>query len=169
MDDDTRPYRRCVGIALFNAGGQVFVGARIDTVAENWQLPQGGMDDGETPVDAALRELKEEIGTNRVVVLGELDEWLPYQLPPELRERIWGGRYQGQTQRWFAMRFSGEDSDINLDTAHPEFRDWKWIDLKAIPELTVPFKKAVYDRVVEAFLPFATAGDSTGNSDEPER
>ena len=150
-DPETRPYRRGVGIMLLDATGRVFAGQRIDTPSEAWQMPQGGIDAGETPRDAALRELKEEIGTNRAVFLAESEEWLRYDLPREIAVRVWGGRYRGQEQKWFAYRFAGRDSDIDIQTEHPEFRTWRWMPLEALPNCIVPFKRALYQALVAEF------------------
>jgi putative (di)nucleoside polyphosphate hydrolase len=136
-------YRAAVGIMLLNDAGRVFVGQRIDTPGA-WQMPQGGIDDGEEPRAAALRELKEETGIDKVEVLGETEGWLRYELPVELHGKVWGGRYRGQRQKWFAMRFTGTDSDVDLATEHPEFDAWKWAAQDELPELIVPFKRQLY-------------------------
>jgi len=151
LKHDDLPYRPCVGIMLVNAEGLVFVGRRIDQTVEGWQMPQGGIDDGETPAEAALRELEEEAGTNKAVVLREMDEWLTYDLPPHLLGIALHGRYRGQRQKWIAMRFTGEDKDINIRTAEPEFAAWKWLALEALPRLIVPFKRDTYAKVIAAF------------------
>lgn len=148
---ESLPYRPCVGVMLLNARGEVFVGRRLDTVAEAWQMPQGGMDEGEEPRAAAFRELAEEIGTNKARVLAEAEEWLTYDLPPELIGKLWGGKYRGQRQKWFLMRFEGGDEDVNLATAHPEFQAWRWVQPSRLPDLIVPFKRALYFRLVEMF------------------
>jgi putative (di)nucleoside polyphosphate hydrolase len=160
-------YRPCVGVALFNAQGRVFLGRRrckgaFDAVAAPylWQLPQGGVDPGETPFAAALRELYEETNVSSVAPLAETPNWLTYDLPPEAGNR-WHGKYRGQAQRWFAMRFTGEDHEIDIESpaggAHrPEFDSWRWEKLATLPELVVPFKRQVYEAVVAAFAPFAT-------------
>ena len=147
------PYRPCVGIMLINNAGRVFAARRIDNVAEAWQMPQGGIDEGEDPRTAALRELKEEIGTDRAEIIAESKEWLLYDLPEHLVGKLWKGKYRGQTQKWFAMRFLGEDTDINIATAHPEFSHWKWVAPAELPALIVPFKRALYERIVEEFSP----------------
>ena len=142
-------YRPAVGIMLLNRASQVFVGRRIDMpMLPAWQMPQGGIDPGETPRQAALRELKEEIGTDKADILGESRMWLKYDLPVELAAGIWGGRYRGQRQKWFAMRFIGSDMDIDLATDHPEFDAWKWIPPEQLPELIVPFKRQLYIEIL---------------------
>ena len=145
-------YRRSVGVMLLNRQGEVFVGRRIDMpTLPAWQMPQGGIDRGETPAKAALRELKEEIGTDRAEILDESRAWLKYELPAELACKVFGGRYCGQKQKWFAMRFIGEDSDIDLDTAHPEFDRWQWVAPYRLPELIVPFKRQLYLDILAEF------------------
>ena len=130
---------------LLNPAGRVFVARRIDMpMLPAWQMPQGGIDPGETPRQAALRELKEEIGTDKADILGESRMWLKYDLPVELAAGIWGGRYRGQRQKWFAMRFMGNDTDIDLATGHPEFDAWKWIPPEQLPGMIVPFKRQLY-------------------------
>jgi putative (di)nucleoside polyphosphate hydrolase len=149
------PYRPCVGVMLINDDGNVFVGRRIDQTVEGWQMPQGGIDEGETPPQAALRELKEEIGTNKAELLRELDEWLCYDLPSHLIGVALHGRYRGQKQKWLAMRFTGKDSDIDVKTAEPEFASWKWLAMEALPRLIVPFKRDTYTTVIAAFRDLA--------------
>ena len=145
------PYRPCVGVMLFNRDGLVFVGRRIDQTVEGWQMPQGGIDEGETPQQAGLREMKEEIGTDKAVVLREHSEWLAYDLPPHLLGVALHGRYRGQKQKWLALRFTGEDSDINVATPEPEFAQWKWLAVEALPRMIVPFKRDTYAQVIAAF------------------
>lgn len=149
------PYRPCVGVMLFNADGLVFVGRRIDQTAEGWQMPQGGIDEGETPVQACFREMKEEIGTDKAVLLREHPDWLCYDLPPHLLGVALHGRYRGQRQKWLALRFTGEDKDINIATEEPEFGQWKWLALEALPRLIVPFKRDTYAKVIAAFRDLA--------------
>ena len=144
-------YRAGVGVMLLNRDNRVFVGRRIDVRSENWQMPQGGIDRGETPRHAALRELKEEVGTNKAEILAESARWLSYDVPREIAGRLWRGRYRGQRQKWFAMRFTGEDRDIALDTHHPEFDAWKWIAPTELPALIVPFKRQLYRDVLDEF------------------
>lgn len=143
-------YRPCVGICLFNKAGQVFVAERIDT-PEAWQMPQGGIDKKEDPADAALRELGEEIGTHKASILGRTEDWLYYDLPDDLRAKVWKGKYRGQKQIWYAMRFEGTDEDINIQTKHPEFTRWKWVDLAETVDLIVPFKRELYQEIVQQF------------------
>ncbi|WP_420345545.1 RNA pyrophosphohydrolase [Pelagibius sp.] len=148
------PYRPCVGILLLNTENRVFVARRIDAKKDNplaWQMPQGGIDKGEDPEAAARRELHEEIGTDNVTVLAESRDWLRYDFPPALIERVRGGRYRGQEQKWFAMRFLGADSEINLETEHPEFSDWRWEDFHRLPDLTIAFKRDTYQAVLREF------------------
>ena len=155
VDPTTLPYRPCVGVTLINREGLVFVARRIDTEMEAWQMPQGGIDEGEDPRAAALRELEEEIGTNKAEIIAETKDWLQYDLPHDLVGKVWKGRYRGQRQKWFAMRFLGEDSDINIETEHPEFCAWKWEQLERLPNLIVPFKRKIYQDIVSEFLPYA--------------
>ncbi len=152
------PYRPCVGMMMFNCEGRVLVGKRIDQTQEAWQVPQGGIDEGEDPRTAALRELEEEIGTEKAEIIREHPEWLTYDLPPHLVGLVWEGRYRGQRLKWFAFRFLGVDSDINLATPHQEFSEWKWVDIKDLLSLVVPFKRDIYAKVVAAFGDLAEAG-----------
>ena len=151
------PYRPCVGVMLINSEGLVFVGRRIDQTVEGWQMPQGGIDQGETPEQAALRELKEEIGTDKARPLREMEGWLDYDLPQHLLGVALKGRYRGQRQKWIAMRFTGRDSDIDVNTHEPEFADWKWLAMEALPRLIVPFKRDTYAKVIDAFRDLAFA------------
>jgi putative (di)nucleoside polyphosphate hydrolase len=148
---DLRPWRAGVGLMLIGPDGRVWVGNRIDTPGEHWQMPQGGIDEGETPRDAALRELHEEIGTAKAEIIAEYPDWLKYDLPREIAATIWGGRYRGQKQRWFALRFTGNDEDIRLDGHHAEFEDWRWEDIDRLADLAVGFKRDIYEKVVAAF------------------
>ncbi len=145
------PYRPGVGIMLFNGAGLVLVARRIDMVSEAWQMPQGGIEEGERPIDAAFRELAEEIGTAKAEVLAEAEDWLDYDLPHDLVPRLWQGRFRGQTQKWFAMRFTGVDGDIDIATETPEFSEWKWAEPAALPDLIVPFKRDLYAELVRRF------------------
>ncbi len=156
------PYRPNVGAALFNARGQIFVARRADVpnaegAPGGWQLPQGGIDPDEDPAGAVLRELEEEIGTAKAEIIGEHPDWLTYDLPPELLGKALGGRYRGQRQRWFALRFTGSDSDIRLDLdPHPEFDAWRWAALSELPALAPSFKRRIYGILTESFARFAT-------------
>ncbi|MFD3188682.1 RNA pyrophosphohydrolase [Sedimentitalea sp. HM32M-2] len=147
------PYRPCVGVMLMNAAGDVFVGQRNDRHAEAWQMPQGGVDKGEEPRDAALRELREETGVTAdlVRILAETQGWLPYDLPHDIVPHIWKGRYRGQEQKWFLMRFLGTDDQVDIQTEHPEFTTWRWQPVDQLVEKIVPFKRAVYERVLAEF------------------
>jgi putative (di)nucleoside polyphosphate hydrolase len=147
----TQGYRPGVGVMLLDRGGRVFVGRRIDMAGDHWQMPQGGIDKGETPRQAALRELKEEAGTDKAEILAESRGWFSYDVPSPIAGRLWRGRYRGQRQKWFAMRFTGADRDIDLSTHHPEFNAWKWVEAAALPELIVPFKRALYLDVLKEF------------------
>jgi putative (di)nucleoside polyphosphate hydrolase len=149
----TLPYRPAAAIMLLNAEDKVFVAQRIDSALEAWQMPQGGLDPDEEPQAGALRELQEETGIRPelVEILAKAPEVLFYDLPPELMGKIWGGRYRGQAQHWFVARFLGTDADVNLDTPEPEFRAWKWAEAGELVDLIVPFKRALYTRVIETF------------------
>lgn len=136
---------------LINADNMVFVAKRIDSISEAWQMPQGGIDEGEEPQVAAFRELMEETGTDKAQLLAESAHWLTYDLPDVLVPKIWGGRFRGQRQKWYAMRFTGIDSDININTPHPEFCEWKWIRMQELPDIIVPFKRSLYQALVNEF------------------
>jgi len=165
-DIDALPYRPCVGVALFNREGRVFVGRRRSEAGPEhvargyaWQMPQGGIDPGENPYVAALRELHEETNVRSVEPLGEIDDWLSYDLPRDVAGRAWKGRYRGQSQKWFAFRFRGDDGEIDIRSPaghKPEFDEWRWERLERLPELIIPFKRPVYERVARAFAPYAT-------------
>jgi len=154
------PYRPCVGIMLINRDGHVFVGRRIDQTVEGWQMPQGGIDGDETPAEAGLRELKEEVGTDKAVILREMDDWLCYDLPRHLIGVALRGRYRGQKQKWLAMRFTGHDGDIDIKTHEPEFATWKWLSIDALPGLIVSFKRDTYQKVIVAFRDLAKPAGS---------
>lgn len=154
-------YRPCAGMFLLNRRGAVFVGRRKDAGANEsgridkpWQMLQGGIDAGEAPADAALREMLEEIGTANATILGESRQWHCYDLPAAIAASKWGGKYRGQAQKWFALRFDGADNEINVATAHPEFNDWKWASVEEVCDLVVAFKRDVYVRITEEFYPF---------------
>src|ERR1700753_631053 len=142
LKHDDLPYPPCVGIMLINNEGLVCSGRRIEQTMEGWQMPQGGIDDGETPHQAALRELKEEAGTDKAVIIGEMDEWLTYDLPAHLLGIALHGRYRGQRQKWIAMRFTGEDSDIDITTHEPEFGSWKWLGVGGLARMILAVKGA---------------------------
>ena len=150
---DARSYRPAAGIMLLNREGRVFVAQRIDHPGSAWQMPQGGLDPGEAPRAGALRELEEETGIAPALVeiVAEAPTPLDYDFPPELKARLWGGRYHGQRQHWFLARFLGHDGDVNLATAHPEFSAWRWVDAAELPDLIVPFKRALYQDVLAVF------------------
>lgn len=147
------PYRPCVGVMLVNTDGQVFVGQRKDWKDPAWQMPQGGIDDGETPLQAALRELWEETGvtTDLVTVEAETLDWVTYELPHEIVPKMWGGKYRGQKQKWVLMRFNGTDDQVDIATEHPEFSEWRWLPADELLDTIVPFKRAVYESVLSEF------------------
>ena len=148
------PYRPGVGIMLLDRAGQVFVARRIDMPSEAWQMPQGGIDAGEEPAEAALRELEEETGTSSARIIGEAAEWVRYDLPNEMIGKIWQGRYRGQRQKWFALRFLGTDDEINpAGVAHPEFDGWQWMDAGDLVANVVAFKREIYAMIVDEFAP----------------
>ncbi len=151
----SREFRPCVGVMLLNRHDRVLVGRRTRTPDEAWQMPQGGIDEGEEPIAAALRELREEIGTDHVEVLAESNNWLRYELPPSLIGKAWKGRWRGQQQKWFAMRYLGDDAEINIATEHPEFSAWRWVSPAELPNLIVSFKRQVYLDVLHQFRSFA--------------
>ena len=145
------PHRPCAGIMLLNSDNQVFVAKRIDTLVEAWQMPQGGIDEGEDPKEAAIRELEEETGVTNASIIAEYEGWLSYDLPEELYGKVWKGKYGGQTMKWFVMRYIGQDKDINIETEHPEFSEWKWVDFDALVDMVVPFKRDVYKLAIDYF------------------
>jgi putative (di)nucleoside polyphosphate hydrolase len=163
---ESLPYRPCAGIMVLNRNGLVFIGRRssgpehIDAT-HVWQMPQGGIDDNEDPYQAALRELYEETNIRSVQKLGEIADWLAYDIPHEIIGEAWGGKYCGQKQKWYALRFTGEDSEIDIANpagAHdPEFIDWRWVEMNELPDLVVPFKREIYERVIAEFESFARA------------
>jgi putative (di)nucleoside polyphosphate hydrolase len=145
------PYRKGVGMMLLNAANEVFVAKRIDMTSEAWQMPQGGIDDGENPRTAAMRELMEEVGTDNATIIAESADWIRYDLPEFLIPKLWSGKYRGQEQKWFALRFEGSDADIDIATEHAEFSEWKWVPMHTLPDLIVPFKKDMYAALVAEF------------------
>ncbi|MDR6850208.1 putative (di)nucleoside polyphosphate hydrolase [Sphingomonas sp. BE270] len=154
-DIATLPYRPCAGLMILNADGKVFVGQRIDAEVEAWQMPQGGIDDGEDAQTAAIRELGEETGIapDKVELIAIAPDELFYDLPEELVGKVWKGKWRGQRQRWFLYRFLGSDADIDIATAHQEFKDWTWVEPHTLPEVIVAFKKPLYEQVLAAFAP----------------
>ena len=156
LDRSSLSYRLNVGAVLFGPDGRVWVGRRAGVADAAWQLPQGGVDDGEDPRVAVLRELEEEIGTAKVEILAEHPEWLQYELPDAFIRKSWRGRFRGQRQKWFALRFLGTDADFVLDAdAHPEFDAWKWVDIAELPELAVSFKREIYEILARDFAAYA--------------
>lgn len=152
-DRDSLPYRPCAGMLMINREGLVFVGQRLDTKLEAWQPPQGGIDPGEDALTAAIRELGEETGVSadHIELIAEAPEELYYDLPDDLVGRVWHGKWRGQRQRWFLFRFLGEDSDINIATAHQEFSAWRWVKAESVVDLAVDFKRQLYRDVMAAF------------------
>ena len=153
IDAASLPYRPCVGVMLINATGLIFAGQRIDSISPAWQMPQGGIDDGEKSRDAALRELFEETGITADLVeyIAKTDGWVTYDLPPDLLGKAWGGKYRGQRQKWFLYRYLGRDDQVAIASDHPEFSTWRWIGADDMIATIVPFKRAVYETVVAAF------------------
>ena len=155
-NNERLPLRIGVGIALLNYENKVFVGKRIDNPQNFWQMPQGGTNSNENFLQAAKRELEEETGIKTVELIKELDEWLVYELPKNLLGKIWKGKYRGQKQKWFIMRFIGEEKEINIKTKNPEFLDWKWIDPADLPSVAVEFKVNIYKKLVEKLVALKT-------------
>ena len=143
------PMRIGVGIVLLNNENKVFVGKRIDNPSNFWQMPQGGVDQNEQMLEAAKRELEEETGITKIILIKELNYWLEYELPKNLIDKIWKGKYKGQKQKWFIMKFTGNRKDINIKTKHPEFLDWKWIEPSKLPDIVVDFKVNVYKKILK--------------------
>ena len=141
------PLRKGVGVVLLNKNNQIFVARRIDNPKDFWQMPQGGIDKGETPLEAAYRELKEETSITSVKIIQEIKDEITYNLPDNLLGIIWKGKYKGQTQKWLVMKFLGDDKEINLKTKHPEFLEWKWINIENITDKVVDFKLHVYEKI----------------------
>lgn len=149
--DVPKGYRPNVGLMLIGPDRRVFVGQRSDSTVPAWQMPQGGVDPGETPVEAACRELEEEVGTTKALLLRESSGWLTYELPKDNARKLWKGRWRGQAQKWFALAFTGRDADIDIATAHPEFSAWKWVRTSELPKLIVPFKRPIYEATLREF------------------
>ena len=158
LEYSKRPYRPCVGIMLINDNGHIFGGQRIDNRAEAWQMPQGGIDEGEDVETACFREMREEIGTDKADILSIHPEWLNYDIPLPLADRLWGGSYRGQSQKWVALRYTGQDSDINIATVEPEFFSWQWMSPADLIQLAVPFKRPVYEDIMTQFAQYIKAG-----------
>ncbi len=144
---DKLPMRQGVGIIVLNKQNQVFVGKRKDNPVDKWQMPQGGIDQNETPLNAMKRELAEETSIKNIKILKEIENLLEYELPPNLLGKIWKGKFRGQKQKWFIVKFLGQDSEVNLNTKHQEFIEWKWINYNSLPEVIVDFKKEVYKKL----------------------
>lgn len=151
------PYRPGVGVMLLNDAGAVFVGQRLDSSLEAWQMPQGGIDPGEDPLTTAFRELEEETGITKAVLIAQTENWHTYDLPDALIGKLWKGKYCGQRQMWFAMRFTGSDADVNIATKHPEFRSWRWSPIDQLAGLIVPFKRDLYAVVLGELVPLIAA------------
>ena len=145
------PYRPSVGLMILNNNLEVFVGRRVDSKTEAWQMPQGGIDEGEIPKESVLREMAEEIGTNNAEIIAETKKWYHYDLPFYLISKLWNGRYRGQRQKWFLLKYLGKDEDIDINCHHPEFIAWQWVKIEELPQIIVPFKKNLYISVIEEF------------------
>ena len=146
-----RPYRPCVGIALVNKDNLVFVGTRIDNPKNHWQMPQGGIDEGESEIEAGFREMEEEIGTRNAELLSIHSKWIPYDIPEGLADKIWQGQFRGQEQKWLLFRFLGNDSEIEINTLEPEFNSWKWVSPEEVVNSAIFFKRRVYRQVLSEF------------------
>lgn len=154
INRENLPYRKCVGVMLLNKNKEVFVGQRIDNRADAWQMPQGGVGEGEDLHQAALRELEEEIGTRNVEIIKQAKNWHYYDIPDFLIPKFWEGKYRGQTQMWFVANFLGSDSEININTKHPEFKEWRWAKPETLPNIIVQFKRELYKELLIEFKEF---------------
>ena len=154
MKQNELPLRLGVGIIVLNKENKVFVGKRKDNPINKWQMPQGGVNRGENLINAMKRELKEETSIRSIKILKELEEWTEYELPDYLLVKIWRGKYRGQKQKWFIVRFLGKDEEINLKTTHPEFIEWQWLDIENLPSVIVHFKKKVYEKLLPVIKSF---------------
>ena len=154
MKQNKLPLRLGVGIVVLNKENKIFVGKRIDNPINKWQMPQGGVDRGENLVNAMKRELKEETSIGSIEILKELEGWTEYELPDYLLGKIWRGKYRGQKQKWFIVKFLGKDEEINLKTTHPEFIEWQWLDIENLPSVIVHFKKKVYEKLLPVIKSF---------------
>ena len=148
-----RPYRPCVGLMVFNNVGEVFSGQRLDNPNDAWQLPQGGIDDGENPIEAAFRELEEETSIKSATFVAEYPEWIKYDVPTNLANNLWEGKYRGQTQKWILLHFEGLDDEINVQTKYPEFKTWLWMSPYELSSKAIYFKKDVYQKINQIFIP----------------
>jgi len=153
VESNELPFRQGVGMVIVDKNNRVFVGKRIDSKVNGWQMPQGGIDIGETPSSAALREMEEEIGSSKGKIIAESKRWYSYRVPNFLIPKLWNGKYCGQRQKWFLIRFTGKDSDININTEHPEFDQWKWVELDQLLVDIIPFKLKLYQQVIQEFRP----------------
>lgn len=151
LSNSNLPFRPGVGMMIIDKDNRVFVGRRVDSKSDAWQMPQGGIDLGETPSSAALREMEEEIGSSKGEIIAESKRWYSYRLPEFLINKLWGGQYCGQRQKWFLIRFTGQDGDININTKHPEFDSWRWMDFNELLDHIIPFKYKLYSKVISEF------------------
>ena len=156
INKNNLPYRPGVGMMIVNKQKKIFVAKRLDSKVHAWQMPQGGMNLGETPSSAVFREMEEEIGTTKANIITESRMWYRYDIPEFLIKKLWSGKYRGQKQKWFLLEFYGEDSDINIGTQSPEFSDWRWATLEELPDIIIPFKKKLYEAVMQEFKGYMT-------------
>lgn len=145
------PFRLGVGMMIINNKNKVFLGRRKDSKIATWQMPQGGMNIGETPSKAAFREMEEEIGSKKGIIIAETKNWYSYEIPKFMISKLWNGSYRGQKQKWFLIKFEGSDEDININTSEPEFCEWRWVDVSELPNIIVPFKRKLYEEVIKEF------------------